>query len=402
MSKLWKVIAYEYMRHVMRRRFLFALLSVPLWVVAMVGISVLAVIMTTNNDPVGVVDPGGILAKAPEIENSSGDPFDVKFTPYGDEASARSALDEGQIQAYFILPASYPEVRDLDLVYKEEPDNSVVNQMRSRLRQVVLAEQSPEVVERVLEGPELAIIATQDERQTQNNDWFKVAAPILAAILLVMAVFTSSGYLMQAVVEEKENRTMEILATSISPTQIMSGKVIALIGVGLTQVLAWSLFPILGLLLARAYLPFLQDVTIDLYQLGLMLLLVIPTFILISALMAAIGATVTEGREGQQVSGLVTMPVMLPFMLMGVLINNPGSPIALVMSFFPLTGALTLLLRMAFSSVPSWQVFLSAGILLVSSVGGLWLAGRIFRLGMLRYGQRMGWKDVIKAARMTS
>ena len=245
----------------------------------------------------------------------------------------------------------------------------------------------------------VAMIATQDETQTQNNDWFKIVMPIVAAILLIMAIFTSSGYLMQAVVEEKENRTMEILATSISPTQIMSGKVIALIGVGLTQVLAWALFPILGVLVARAYLPFLQDVTIDVRQLGLMLLLVTPTFILIAALMAAIGATVTESREGQQVSGLITMPVMLPFMLMGVLVNNPSSPVAMVLSFFPLTSALTLLLRMAFSSVPPWQVYLSTAILLVSGIGSLWLAGRIFRLGMLRYGQRMTWKDILQAIR---
>jgi ABC-2 type transport system permease protein len=321
---------------------------------------------------------------------------------YPDVQSARQALDAGEIQAYFSLPANYPQVRELELVYKEEPDNNVVGEMSDRLRRALLAGQPAKVIERVLEGPDLAIVTTQDNAQAKANDWVKVVVPIAAAILLMMSIFTSSGYLMQAVVEEKENRTMEILVTSISPMQLMAGKVIALIGVGLTQVLAWSLFPLLGLAAARTFLPFLQNVTIDISQIGLMLLLVAPTFIMIAALMAAIGATVTEAREGQQVSGLITMPVMLPFMLMGVLINNPGSPLALALTFFPLSSALTVLLRMAFSSVPPWQVFLSAGIVLVSAVGGLWLAGRVFRLGMLRYGQRMGWKEVFSAMRLKS
>ena len=399
MSKLWKVIAYEYVRHVLRKRFLFALLSVPIWVVAMLAISLLAVFLTVNNDPVGYVDPGAILARAPQPESDEGDPFTPEFVAYPDAQLARQALEAGQIQAYFILPANYPQSSDIELVYKEEPDNSVVSEMKDRLQRVLLADQPARVIERVLEGPALAIVTTQDNSQSQANDWVKVVLPIAAAILLMMSIFTSSGYLMQAVVEEKENRTMEILVTSISPTQIMAGKVIALIGVGLTQVLAWCLFPLLGLAAARTFLPFLQNVTIDLSQIGLMLVLIVPTFIMIAALMAAVGATVTEASEGQQVSGLITMPVMLPFMLMGVLVNNPGSPLAIVLTFFPLSSALTVLLRMAFSSVPPWQVFLSAGIVLVSAVGALWLAGRIFRLGMLRYGQRMGWKAVFSAIR---
>lgn len=402
MSKLWKIIAYEYRRHVLRRRFLFALLSVPLWIAVTMGVSVLAVLLTTNDDPVGYVDPSGILARVPEPENSGEGPFEVEFSEYGDEAAARAALEGEEIQAYFLLPASYPQSRDVELVYKEEPDNSVTNELRDRLRRALLADQPPEIVERVLDGPDLKIVATQEDREMQNNDWFKVAAPIIAAILLVVSVFTSSGYLMQAVVEEKENRTMEILATSVSPGQIMSGKVIALIGVGLTQVLVWSLVPIIGLIFARAYLPFMQDVVFDFRQLGLMLVLVLPTFVLISALMATVGATVTEASEGQQVSGLLSMPIMLPFMMTGVLINSPGSPVALFLSFFPLTAALTVLLRMAFSTVPTWQIGISAGILLVSAIGGLWMAGRVFRLGMLRYGERMGWKDVFQAMRRTS
>ena len=93
------------------------------------------------------------------------------------------------------------------------------------------------------------------------------------------------------------------------------------------------------------------------------------------------------------------MPVMAPVMLIGVLVGNPSGVIAMFLSFFPLTASLGLLIRMAFSTVPTWQIIVSTAILVVSAAGALWLAGRVFRFGMLRYGKRMGWKDVFQSIR---
>ena len=199
---------------------------------------------------------------------------------------------------------------------------------------------------------------------------------------------------MQAIVDEKENKTMEILATSLSSGQIMSSKVIALISVGLTQVVVWVLFGALGIIVGQSTLPFMRAVTIDWGIIVTILVMVLPTFIMMSALMTAIGATVTDASEGQQVSGLITLPVMLPFMLMGVILPNPNGPIALILSFFPLTASMTILLRSAFGTVPAWQVIFVATLLIICAVLSLWFAGRIFRAGMLRYGKRMTWKEI--------
>ncbi len=282
-------------------------------------------------------------------------------------------------------------------MYYEQPPGTVTSQFNRLLRAGLLRGEDPRVARRLQEGASLSIADVQEARPSDGIDWFKVVAPSAAGIFLMISVFTSGGYLMQAVVEEKENRTMEILATSLSPGQIMTGKVLALLSVGLTQVLVWSAFPLLALLLAAPVLPFLFGVTIDWKLVGLIVLTALPTFVMISALMAAIGATVTEAREGQQVATLVTLPVVAPYMLLSVIMMNPNGPIALALTFFPLSAALTLLMRMAFSSVPGWQIALSTGLLILSAVGSLWLAGRIFRIGMLQYGKRMGWRDVLAA-----
>lgn len=395
MSKIWRIIWYEYTRHVLRKRFLFALLSVPLWIIVMFGVGILAVVLGMNTTPVGYVDHSGLLENPPVMEEESFD--SVQFIKYADEAAARAALDADEIQGYYVIPANYRETLSAQLYFLEEPDSNIKEQFEEMLSMTVLAEQPPEIRKRITEGPELLIHATEENRQMETTNWFKIVAPIAAGIFLITSVFTSSGYLMQAVVEEKENRTMEILATSVSPGQIMTGKTIALIGVGLTQILAWGLFPLIGILIVAPVLPFIAGVEIDWGTIGLIGLLAVPTFIFISAIMAAIGATVTESREGQQVSGIITLPVMVPYMLSGVLISNPGGPIAIFLSFFPLTAALTVLLRMAFSTVPTWQILLSAAILWVAAIGGLWFAGRVFRLGMLRYGQRLGWKEIFRS-----
>ncbi len=399
MKKIWTVFKHEYTRHVLRRRFLFALLSVPLWILITVAAGFLSVALQLNPAPVGYVDQAGLLEGIDPRQAAEPELGDVELRPFAGEAAAREALEAKEIQAYFVIPAGYPDRPEVRLVFYEEPTGIVTGQVSALLRAGLLRDQDPRVARRLLEGTQVSIANVEEARPGGGIDWFKVAAPIAAGIFLMISVFTSGGYLMQAVVEEKENRTMELLATSLSPGQIMTGKVLGLMSVGLTQVLVWSAFPLLALALAGPALPFLLGVTIDWKLIGLIGLTALPTFVMISALMAAIGATVTEAREGQQVSTLITLPVVAPYMLLSVILLNPSGPIALILTFFPLSAALTLLMRMAFSSVPGWQIALSTGLLVLSAAGSLWLAGRIFRAGMLRYGKRMGWKDVIDSLR---
>ncbi len=403
MSKVWTIIRHEYVRHVLRKRFLIALLSVPLWIVVMGAVAVLSVFLTNTNIPVGYVDESGLLAHPVFPDAKDIGPFgSVEIVAFASQVQARAALDDKKIQGYYILPKDYLQTRSASLFYGDKELNSGTQRdFEDFLRRNLLTSQPKDVADRIIKGPNLVIQATQEKRTMGNNDWFKVVMPIAGGILLIVGVFTSGGYLMQAVVEEKENRTMEILATSVSPMQIMGGKIIALLGVGLTQMLVWSLFPLLGVIIATALFPTFRAV-VDWGTVGIMFLLILPTFVMISALMAAIGATVTDAREGQQVSGLISLPVWIPYMLMGVFITNPGSPIAIFFSFFPLTAALTILIRTGFGSVPLWQTLLSAAILIASAVGSLWLAGRIFRLGMLRYGQRLRWNDIFRSFRKTS
>ena len=199
----------------------------------------------------------------------------------------------------------------------------------------LLKSQDPVIANRLVKGTEIVVQSPDGSRSISSKNWFNVLIPIVAGIAFIIAMFSTGGYLMQAVVEEKENRTMEVIITSVSPNRLIAGKIIGDTAVGLTQIVLWLVFIVLPILVFRNRLTFLQGIQIGPQTLLLLVFVMFPAFILVSAMMAAIGATVSEAREGQQMVGMISLPIWIPYMLTGVLMSNPNSPLAVGLSLFP-------------------------------------------------------------------
>jgi ABC-2 type transport system permease protein len=396
MSKFWKVVQHEYTRHVLRRRFLFGLFSVPLMVVLMIGVVLLIALSQENGKPVGYVDLSGLLFQSVPLPQPGALQKSVQFIPFSGEAQARQALDSGEIQAYFILEADYLKSGDARLVSFKDPSQGAQDQFRAFVRANLLASQPVDVARRLSQGDNLLVRSADGSRQLGHGDWFNLLLPIFAGLAFMMAIFTTSGYLMQAVVEEKENRTMEVLVTSVSPLQLMAGKIIGLIGVGLTQFLGWIGFGVLGILVGRNFFSWMRSASVSPAVLLGSFVILIPSFVMVAALMVAVGSTVTEAREGQQVSGLFTMPIVIPYWFVALIMQNPNGLVSQVLSFFPLTAPVTLTLRMAFTVIPLWQLGLNFLELVLAAVLAVWLASRAFRLGMLQYGHRLTLRQIVR------
>jgi ABC-2 type transport system permease protein len=396
MKKFWRVVAYEYKRHVLRKRFIFAVLSVPFFVLFFIGIIVITFLLETNTTPIGYVDHSGLLANPlpapkPEVPDKP-----VPIQAFFSEAEAKTALEAGDLQAYYVLESDYLETSQARLVYIHEPKNPAKEQFASFISTNLMANSSPEIATRIINGDKLIVRTPDGKREMSSNAMFSIMLPFIAGIAFFMAIFTSAGYIMQAVVEEKENRTMEIVVTSVSPNQLMMGKTLADIAIGLTQLLSWILVLVVPVWIASPYIPMLKTIDIPPESVLLILAVMLPTFVMLGGLMAAIGATVTESREGQQIVGLFTMPTWIPYFLIYPLMTAPNSPLAVVMSFIPFTAPLTIITRAGFTQVPFWQIALSVIILVLCAAGSLWLAGRAFRLGMLSYGKRLPILDIFR------
>ena len=400
MSKIWQIIRHEYVRHVFRRRFLFSLLSLPVVVIVMVGVALLVAGLGSDPAPVGYLDPAGALANPVQPPEST-DIFspDIEFIAYTDRDQAQSDLENGTIQGYYILPEDYPQTIQTELVYLKEPDSSVMAAFTDFVRLTLLENDKvpSDVINRLSEGSTVTLQSVDGSRQMRDDQWYLIFVPYIAGFMFFIVVMTSGGYLLQAVVEEKENRTMEIVITSVSPSQLMTGKIIGDIGIGLTQLVVWLIFAWVGLKVAGNFWPILADFSLPPNYIGVMLLVLLPAFVMVAALMAAIGATLTETREAQQISGMFSLPMMIPIYLSTAIMTNPNGVLAMVLSYFPLTAPLTVLMRMSFTVVPAWQIAINVVSLVVFAGLAIWFASKAFRLGMLQYGKKLSLKDVLSS-----
>ena len=397
MTKIWHIIKHEYTRHVFRKRFLFSLLSLPLGLVAIIGVGALLAWLMIDTSPVGYVDHAGVLKEITVPEQNIG-PFDpvIDLVEFLDENQAKESLQAETIQAYYVIPEAYPGVNEIQLVYYDSPGSEYQFQFMEVLRQNLfeLDGLEPAVETRLSEGSEMVMVSLDESREIREGQFMAIMMPFASGLLFFIVIMTSGGYLLQAVVEEKENRTMEIVITSVTPGQLMTGKVIGNIGVGLTQLIVWLLFGWLSIMIGGQFWQPLQDFSIPAGYMGVLILVLLPSFVMVAAIMATIGATMTETQEAQQVSGLFAMPLTIPYYFTSFIMMNPNGTLATALSYFPLTAPITILMRMAFTVVPTWQIALNITILVVFAILSLWFAGRAFRLGMLQYGKKLPLKAI--------
>lgn len=397
MNKTWIVIKHEYLKHVRKKRFILAILSLPLFVLLLVAVGFMAVIFQYDSTPVGYIDRSGLLVNSIDYQAEApiGWMKPIEFIPYTKESDADSALKENRIQAYYVLDEDFIETREINLIAMEAPDSEINSDFFNFIQLSALVDQPEQLSNRIMQGASFEIISSASEKPTNENDFLVFILPFLAGFLFIMAVNISAGYLLQSVVEEKENRTMEIMVTSISPTQLMTAKVIGNLSVGLTQLVVWIIFGIIGISALFRLFPDIQSTKIDFSFLLLTILVFIPAFVMVAAMMAALGATTTETREAQQIAGIFTLPMVLPYWFMSVLIEKPNSPLSIFFSLFPFTAPISLPMRAALSSVPVWQIVFTIGLLFLFAIIALWIAGRAFRLGMLRYGKKLSLKEIL-------
>ncbi len=400
MSKIWLVFKHEYSRHVLRKRFLVALLSLPFMVIVMFGAIFLAARSNYDGRPAGYVDQSGLFLNAEQLTVKKSDLIpSIQFHLYADETSARAALDAKTIQALFIIAPDYMKTGSVKMIALDSPGDQVQSDFEDFLVLNLLASKPKDLATRITKGANLIIKSSEGSREMAGNNFMAVLVPLIAGILFMVSINTSGGYLLQAVVEEKENRTMEIMVTSLSPGQLMAGKILGNLSVGLTQVLIWALCGLVAVNFLTRAMP--QNPAGSQFSpafFWLMLATFLPSFIMVAALMAAVGATVTETREAQQVAGLFTLPIFMPLWFISVIMEHPNGGLAVAFSFFPLTAPLTLPMRAVLTDIPAWEIVLTISLLILTAVGAIWVASRAFRLGMLRYGKRLAWKEIFARA----
>lgn len=399
MRKLILVAVHEYRKRVAQRSFLFAMLGIPLVIVLVVGVSILVGASQADSRPIGYVDQAGVLnpdlLPAPAMNSNSS----IEIVAYPDPADARAALEAGDIQAFYVVPQDYLSEKQVSLVYAESaPGPGVRRDFASFVRVSLLQDQPADVAALLANGFNLAIRSRDGLREMSDNI-LGLLLPFAMTFFLFFAIATAGGYLLQAVTEEKENRVVEIITTSVSPEQLMGGKALGLMAVSLTQILVWTAALALGAFVAVQVFDEVGTIAVPWPMLAITALFFVPTFVLIAGIMTSIGAMAVELQQAQQISGIVNLLFMIPMFFVAVVFAAPTSPFLTVLTLFPTTAFLTILLRWSLAAVPAWEVIVGWILLVATALASVWLASRIFRMGMLRYGQRLSLRHIVTGLR---
>lgn len=400
MNKLWLVTKQEYIKRAKQRSFMLGSMVVPIIFVIIIGVTIFLIESGASDKPFGYVDQSGLLR-----EITSPVPWDdemVEMRAFPDQETAMAALRAGEIQGYHVIPQDYPENLQVDLYYTDErPDHDVLVDFDNFVRANLLREGPNKIQSRIIEGSDLIVRSAAGEREFREGVGFVVVLfPFVVTLFFVFAVMSSAGYFLQAVTDEKENRTMEIMITTVSPEQLIGGKAIGLMAVALTLVVIWVSTLIVSVVVATQFIEELQSITLPWEVLVVFVAFFIPSFTLIAGMMTAIGGTVTELQEGQQIAGFMNLLFTFPLFLSVIVFANPNSPILIFLSFFPTTAFITLTMRWGFTIIPTWQLIVSWCLLTASAILSLWAASRVFRLGMLRYGQRLTLRSALSALKI--
>ena len=250
------------------------------------------------------------------------------------------------------------------------------------------------------------IAPIQINAQTINGESVSDAAvlasflvPFAFTLLFVMSIFITSGYLLQSVTEEKENRVVEIVLSSVPSMPLMAGKILGLGAAGLTQVAIWLLTGIICLPLLADKLGAVQSIHLSPGLLLLAVVYFVLGYLAFGGIFAAIGALAPGNREAQQYSGFFGFFAVIPLILTSVILSDPTSPLVWFLALFPLTAPATMLQELALSSPPPAMVVLSLLSLTVFVVLSMIASARIFRATLLLYGVRPGLGQVLAAIR---
>jgi ABC-2 type transport system permease protein len=421
MRKIWLIIKREYLTRVRKKTFIISTLLFPiLWVLLIFGMGYLAK-ESVQNLRVAVIDSSGYfsaerLSKQNTIDNSS------TLRPVTDNADKIIAdyKKEGY-DGYIVIPAMNVKTGTDSLLFKSNKSygssstaiveaklNRIWNDVKNDSLQIDAEKQE------ILAGSHLTLKSKNIKDEKAN---VKTAEGIgyVAGFLIYLILLIYGSQVMMGVMEEKTNRIAEVIVSSVKPFQMMLGKILGIGMVALTQFFIWIAFVLIiynigrvsgaGGGAANAMVGQMQNmfagvnVPLILFCFAFYFL---AGFFFYASLYGAIGSAVNEDmREAQSLSFPITMLVILSIALMSTAIANPTSPIAVWASIIPFSSPIVMMARIPFgvpNTVPWWQLGLSMLMLIIGFIFTVWFAGKIYRTGILMYGKKPSWKEMIKWA----
>ena len=400
---MWfSVFRFELMQQIRRKAFLFTAFGIPLILLAVAFgyVAIQEVHGESDDEPaqsnnsvandiegqarVGFVDETGLFRDDPQA------PFSAYLTRYDNLADGQAALDAEDIQSLYVIESDYFQTGNVTHWLRTFSANDLDSTVMEAYLFNELGEGiEPELLVR-LRVPITKINTTRintDGGDDSGSGFEADFAQIYAfALLLMMGLYGSSGYLMTSVVTEKESKTIEIILTSVRPLPLLIGKVLAMGVAGLISIGAWIGAIALVASQVTDRIEALAAVEVKPETIVIALIYFLLGYGFMGAIWAAMGAVTNTVREGSMLAGWMVFPVIIPLLVITEFVNDPNGTLAVTLSMIPFTAPLAMVMRSSISSVPLSQLLISIGLMTVLVIAGIWVASRLFRVNTLLSG----------------
>jgi ABC-2 type transport system permease protein len=402
MNKTLLILRHEFRHTVKRRGFIVMTLIVPLIALLLIGVFQLVSGIakpTVEVATIGYVDELGGFQQYTNQGN-------ITLVRFDTPDAATDALIKGDISEYFVIPPDYVSTGLINRYTLEKQlaaSAAITAAINNFLLSNLLAGKVPEATIARIEAP-LNLVTTRLTETgavaPEQGGYGNFIIPFVFGILLALSIIVSSTYLLQGLGEEKENRLIEILLSSVSARQLLTGKVLGIGAAGLVQVAVWVISAPLLLNLASSSIGgFISTIQLPANFVVLAVVYFILGYSLFAVISASVGAISSGSREGQQLIGVFTLPLLIPLWFTSLIILLPDNPIWVFFAIFPLSAPVEVIIRLGVSVIPAWQLVASMAVLVLSIIGILLLTIRIFRTYLLMYGKRPGIGEVMRSLR---
>lgn len=422
--QVFLVLKREYLTRVRSKGFIAATLLVPIGIIAIYGIGFLVIIWESDvSYEVGIKDNTGSVVSSLVERNPQ------SYTDVTDLAvdSLRSMIQSGDLTGYVeVNNQNIDQNVSLELIYSGSGGLTLLSTVRSDLRDVIREEKlrRAEVSDEIQQifATRIGVDSrrlTETGEEEDDDTAFMSGLGFAMGLIIFIAIFSYGGYIMRGVIEEKTNRIIEVITSSVKPIELLTGKMFGVAALALTQIGIWGITivglgllaaPLLSIFLdnpetgqrmgeaaAQADIPILSGIpSIDTAIIIYFIIFFFLGYFLYSSLFAAVGSAADSETDTQQLMLPIMAPIFIAYFIMFQAVRNPDGIIAVVGSLIPFFSPIVMITRIAISDVPFWEIGLAIVLMVLTFIGTMWLSAKIYKVGILSYGSSAGFKDLYK------
>lgn len=432
MNKIKIIIAREFNEHVRNKTFIITTILMPILMILMMATPTLIMLFATGDEKeLLVIDESGLMAE--KLENTD----ELKFTPTNLSLSEARANTE-VFGVLWIGQNIVDEPTQAQLYTNSSSSMSMEENISSQIEQVVekerLSRYNIDNLEQIMKDVEANVVLTtyrndqtseSGEAEEATSSGVAYMLGLVLGMILYMFLIIYGSMVLASVIEEKSSRVLDVLVSSVSPFQLLMGKILGVASVAITQVAIWAVL-VCGI--GGAVLPALMpdDImqTVEAVQAGQMttieadidadmlsalsfatntgklvmlfvylVLFILGGFLLYSAMFAAVGSAVDTQQDASQLQTPIMIPIILAIFMAMAVFNDPNSSLAFWGSIIPFTSPVVMMARIPFD-IPTWQIWFSLAVLFASVVGVTWIAGKVYRVGIFMHGKKPSFKEL--------